>query len=232
MACLHEAIHSVVGRRIFSQRFRGMVIPMTINLRSTKFARLITFGAMLLVLACGTITIRIDTEVQDETEIKHNFEMEASGPIAMLAAEEWDPNEFDDFDGHCNTDIDEANEKISVSCKYISQEDLSVAEIGDEGLLVEVIKGDLGDKWEYRATMPNSFSATKEELEDNPFAEGMTMDAIIKFRLHWTVEMPGEIVESNANTYKEGTASFTAKLDDERENFVVVSQQDKGGSCN
>ena len=205
---------------------------MKIDLKSTKFARLITFGVMLMVLACGTITIRIDTEVRDETEIKHNFEMEASGPIALLVAEEWDPNEFDDFGGHCNAHIDEANEKVSVSCRDISQEDLSGSEIGDEGLLVEVTKDDLGDKWKYRATMPNSFSATKEELEDNPFAEGMSTDAIIKFRLHWTVEIPGEIVESNANTYEEGAASFTAKLDDERETFVVVSQQDKGGSCN
>ncbi len=78
---------------------------MTINLRSTKFARLTTTGVMLLVLACGAITIRIDTEVRDETEIKHNIEMEASGPVAMLVAEEWDPNEFDDFDGHCNAHI-------------------------------------------------------------------------------------------------------------------------------
>ena len=44
-----------------------------------KFARLVTFGVMLLALACGAMTIRIDTNVSDETEIKHNIEMEASG---------------------------------------------------------------------------------------------------------------------------------------------------------
>ena len=31
----------------------------------------LSVGVMLLVLACGAMTIRIDTEVSDETEIKH-----------------------------------------------------------------------------------------------------------------------------------------------------------------
>ncbi len=197
-----------------------------------KLSRLVSMAIMVLVLACGAVTIRIDTEVMDEADIKHDIQMDASGQIAIAVAEELNPDELDELDGDCSVDIDEANEAFSLSCKNLSQESLSEGEIGGEGLLVEVTKTDIGDKWEYRATMRNSFSVTEEELEDNPFAEGMATDAIIKFRLHWTVEMPGEIVESNANTYDKGTASFTAKLDDDRDTFVVVSRQDKGGSCN
>ena len=197
-----------------------------------KLSRLVSMAIMVLVLACGAVTIRIDTEVMDEADIKHDIQMDASGQIAIAVAEELNPDELDELDGDCSVDIDEANEAFSLSCKNLSQESLSEGEIGGEGLLVEVTKTDIGDKWEYRATMRNSFSVTEEELEDNSFAEGMATDAIIKFRLHWTVEMPGEIVESNANTYDKGTASFTAKLDDDRDTFVVVSRQDKGGSCN
>ena len=197
-----------------------------------KLSRLVSMAIMVLVLACGAVTIRIDTEVMDEADIKHDIQMDASGQIAIAVAEELNPDELDELDGDCSVDIDEANEAFSLSCKNLSQESLSEGEIGGEGLLVEVTKTDIGDKWEYRATMRNSFSVTEEELEDNPFAEGMATDAIIKFRLHWTVEMPGEIVESNANTYDKETASFTAKLDDDRDTFVVVSRQDKGGSCN
>ncbi len=197
-----------------------------------KLSRLVSMAIMVLVLACGAVTIRIDTEVMDEADIKHDIQMDASGQIAIAVAEELNPDELDELDGDCSVDIDEANEAFSLSCKNLSQESLSEGEIGGEGLLVEVTKTDIGDKWEYRATMRNSFSVTEEELEDNSFAEAMVTDAIIKFRLHWTVEMPGEIVESNANTYDKGTASFTAKLDDDRDTFVVVSRQDKGGSCN
>ncbi len=198
-----------------------------------KFARLVTLGVMLMVLACGAMTIRIDTEVADETEIKHEIQMEASGQIAVMMAEEFDQGEIDEIDGDCSLDIDEANEEFSLSCKDLSQEGLSEGQVEGEGFDLKVIKTDMGDYWEYRATMPNPFFGTEEELEDTPLFSGDDLDAIIKLRFHWTVEMPGEVVESNANTYEKATASFTTKLDDDRETLVVVSQQDKGGGgCN
>ena len=119
---------------------------------------------------------QVNTEVADETKITHEIQMEASGQIAIVVAEEFDL----DVGGDCDVDINEANEEVSLSCKNLSQEGLSDGEIGGAGLLVEVIKTDIGDKWEYRATMVNSFFDIEEELEDNPFAEGMTTDLIIK----------------------------------------------------
>ena len=187
---------------------------------------------MLLVLACGAMTIRIDTEVSDETEIKHSIEMEASGQIANILAEEFDLEELDDIDGDCNVNVDEANEEFSLSCNNLSQGGLSEGQVEGEGFEFDVLKTDKGDHWEYQATMPNIFFDAEEELEDNPFFSADDLDAIIKLRFHWTVEMPGEVVESNADTHEKGTASLTAKLRDERETFVVVSQQDKGVGCN
>lgn len=198
-----------------------------------KFARLVTLGVMLLVLACGAMTIRIDTEVADETEIKHEIQVEASGQIALMVAEEFDQEEIDEIDGDCNVDIDEANEEFSLTCNNLSQEGLLEGQVEGEAFDLRVTKTDMGDYWEYRATMPNTFFDAEEELEDNPLFSGDDLDAIIRLRFHWTIQMPGEVVESNADTYEKETASFTAKLGDERETFVVVSQQDKGGgSCN
>ena len=158
--------------------------------------------------------------------------MEASGQIALLMAAEFDQDEIDEIDGDCSVDIDEANEEFSLSCRDLSQEGLSEGQVEREGFEFEVTKTDKGDHWEYRTTMPNIFFDAEEELKDNPFFSGDDLDAIIKLRFHWTVEMPGEVVESNAGAYEEGTASFTARLGDDRETFAVVSQQDKGGSCN
>ena len=207
-----------------------------------KLAVLITLGIMLWVLACGAMTIRIDTEVADETEIRHDIEMEASGQMALLMAEQFDP---DDIDGECDSNIDTVNERFEVSCKGLSQSELQESEVEGEGFDFNVIKADLGDRWEYRAVMPNIFFGVAEEIKDdqsangqdnnitiNPLADVEDLDAIIKLRFHWTVNVPGEVIESNADTYAKGTASFSAKPDDERETFVVVSQQDKGGGCN
>ncbi len=207
-----------------------------------KLTRLVSVPVIVLALACGAVTIRLDTEVSDETEIKHDIQMEMSGPIAAMASEEF--NE-DDLDEKCTASIDEAEETFELSCKGLSQsemrdDDLFPSSESQENELesqefdfdVEVTKVDLGDQWEYEARMRNSFSISEEELETDLFTGVMDLDAIIKFRFHWTVDMPGEIVEANADTYEKGTASFIAKLDDDRETFAVVSRQDKGGSCN
>ena len=148
-------------------------------------------------------------------------------------AEEFDQDEVEALEGDCIVDIDGANEEFSLSCDNLTQEDLSEGQLEGEGFDFSVTKTDMGDQWEYRATMPNIFFDSESELEDNPLFSGDDLYAIIKLRFHWTAEMPGEVIESNADTYEKGTASFTAKLGDERETFVVVSQQDKGGGgCN
>ena len=193
-----------------------------------KLSKIVSVAVMVLVLACGAVTIRIDTEVSDETEIKHDFQMEASGQMAVLMAEQFNQ---DEIDGDCRADIDTVNEEFSLSCNGLSQEGLAEEQWDEFDL--NITKTDLGDQWEYTAMLPNPFFGAEEELKDNPLAQGMTMDAVLKLRFYWTVDMPGDIVESNANTYEDGTASFTVKLDDERETLAVVSQQSKGGSsCN
>lgn len=197
-----------------------------------KVSRLFAWLVIVMVVACGSMTIRVDSEVSDETDIKHNVQIEASGQIALTLAEQFASDDSDDFDQNCESDIDTHNENFSIICDNISQEILSEGEVEGQGLLVTVEKSDLGDQWEYRAVMTNIFFAIEEELEDNPFVDSETLDAIVRLRFHWTVEMPGDVVETNADISENKTASFNVRLGDEREIFEVVSRQDKPGSCN
>ena len=197
-----------------------------------KLARMVTMGTMLLVLACGAMTIRIDTEISDETEIKHKIDMDASGQIAVALAGEFDVDVLDEIDGDCSVDIDESKQEFSLECTDLSQAGLRAGEVEDTGFNIDVTKVDLGDQWEYRATMVNPFHDADQELEDNPLFSGDDLDAILRLRFHWMVEMPGDVVESNGEEYEGNTATFSAKLGDEREIFTVVSQQNKGGGCN
>ena len=200
--------------------------------RMPKLARLLTLVVMLLVLACGAMTIRIDTDVADETEIKHNIQMEASGQIALAMAEEFSEGDLDEIDGNCSVEIDESDQEFSLQCTDLSQAGLQSGEVEDTGLDIDVAKTDLGAQWEYQAVMVNPFYEADEELEENPMFSGENLDAILRLRFHWTVEMPGDVVESNAEGFEGGTATFSSKLGDERRVFTVVSQQDKGGACN
>ena len=137
----------------------------------------------------------------------------------------------------CSSSI-EADE-VEIKCSNLTQEELSEGDINDQAFNVQafnvkVTKTDLGDEWEYQVIMVNDFS-DNEELSD-PMLEGMDLDSILRFRFHWSVKMPGEIVETNADITEDNKASFTVKLDDERERLVVMSRQKKStglfGACN
>ena len=198
------------------------------------FVRVTQITLLLLVMACGSVTVHLDSEIKDETDVTHDLQYEISGAIASKMAEEFDGNELPE---RCTHDI--TSEEIKISCKELSSSGLEKAGDQDEGFDFKVTKTDKGSHWEYRASMGNFFFSTQDELdelEDNPFAEGMDIDMILRMRFHWTVKMPGEITDGNADTFEEGVASFTAKLDDPREEFVVVSREKKPrglfGSCN
>ena len=140
----------------------------------------------LLVVACGAITIEIDTKVKDENDITHDISLVMSGPIATMVLEEADDTAIDMesefFVQNCEQTIDEVDgeDRIEFTCSGIPHQILSVQDVGsaeqdgDDGLDIQVTKIDLGDKWEYRATSTNIFYDADGELEDNPFAQGMS----------------------------------------------------------
>ena len=198
-----------------------------------KKLRPLVLLVMVFALACGSMTIRIDTEVVDENEVTHNLQFEASGQIAELITEDWDPNELPD---ECESSV--SSEMFEITCKGLSDTDGVLGDLdeSDESLSVEVTKTDMDSYWEYRVSMPNTSYGAEEDIEDNPFAEGLDMDAILKYRFYWSVKAPGEIVETNADTFEGREASFTVKLDDDRETLFVVSRKDKSsgflGGCN
>ena len=61
----------------------------------------------------------------------------------------------------------------------------------------------------------------------NPFTD--RQDDLSEGNLSWVVNMPGVLVESNADSVSEsdGRAQFMADLEDSRETFFAVSVQDK-----
>ena len=188
---------------------------------------------MVFFLACGSMTISIDTEVVDEDEVTHDLQFQTSGQIAALITEQWDLNALPE---ECDSSVD--GEVLGFTCTGLSELDfdLDTLDESDNSFSVEVTETETDSYWEYRVSMPNTFYDATEEIESNPFAEGLDLDAILKLRFHWSVKMPGEIVETNAGTFEGSEASFTVKLDDDRETLFVVSRRDKSsgflGACN
>ena len=179
----------------------------------------------LLAVACGSITFDVDTEVKDADAITHDIVLTAEGEIVQIMTEGEGFGEFaESFEENCTMDFDTDN--LEIACLDVSHEEMKKAEGGDLWE-IEVTVRDLGDKLEYRATSPNVIYGSEEEFEDN----------ILKARHYWTLTMPGEIVETNADsTNEDGSVEFVGKIGDERETFTAISHKDKGfslfGLCN
>ncbi len=202
--------------------------PMTLI---TNIRKWLPITLMLLVVACGAITIDVDTEVKDETDITHDMKYVLSGPIVQLVFEE--DEGLDEINDEINNEFVQENctitkdvDRFEITCLDVAHEDMG----SEMSVEVEVTKKDLGNKWEYRATSTNVFfDADEELLEDEP--PDIDIDQILRARQYWTLTMPGEIVETNADsTNEDGSIEFVGKFGDERETFTAISHKDKGGS--
>ena len=71
---------------------------------------------------------------------------------------------------------------------------------------------------------------------DDPFeelGEELIESMAHMFTFDWTVEVPGTIVDTNARSHEESSATWHANLSDfgEAKEFYVVSRVKKGGDC-
>ena len=205
----------------------------------TNIRKWLPITLMLLVVACGAITIDVDTEIKDETDITHDMKYVLSGPIVQLVFEE--DEGLDEINDEINNEFVQENctvtkdvDRFEITCLDVAHEDMG----SEMSVEVQVTKKDLGNKWEYRATSTNVFfDADDELLDDEPLEEDIDIDQILRARQYWTLTMPGEIVETNADsTNEDGSVEFVGKFGDERETFTAVSHKDKGfsllGLCN
>ncbi|MXY20403.1 MAG: hypothetical protein F4Y49_03605 [Dehalococcoidia bacterium] len=187
---------------------------------------------VLGAIACGSITMSIDTEVKSAEDIVHTIGIEAEGPIAEMMTGSGGLD-VDDIPASC--EVNTSYEKLSIKCNDLPHTELGFIGEG-QGQAISISVSENDEYVEYTARMLNTFVDPDQEaeLQNNPFG---SVDDIIKFRVYWNVAMPGEFVESasNADSYEDGIASFTITLEDDRDVFTVVSRKKKGGglfSCN
>ena len=200
--------------------------------------RKLTLGLMaILGIACGTITVDIDTDISEAGEMTHSFAIEMKGQMAGLIGAEIGQDDTvsnEELKPYCNVSTG------ADSFKFIC-EDVPHSALGERGeelgaFDITLSQQDTGDGTEYRVSMPNAFR------EDGSLSLGDTgmvdPNLVLALSFTWDVTMPGEVGESqsNADSYDGSTARFTASWDDGREAFEVVSHRKKSsglfGSCN
>ena len=166
--------------------------------------------AVLLATACS-VSLDMTTRVTDLDNITHDLAY--SYPELSATAED-DLGAFDSR--YCTKAEEDGN--IVVTCSGIPHSLLVQAwAVGEESSLqINATRKDLGGQWEYRVAMANPFMGRNDLNEGD---------------LTWEVNLPGRIVDSNADSVSEndGRAVFKVDLEDPRGTFFAVSVKDKAG---
>ena len=114
----------------------------------------------------------------------------------------------------------EEGDEITITCVDLPHALLAQSAAAGEGTSIEIDidRKDLGSKWRYYVVMVNPFVDWGADLLGGD--------------LTWVVNLPGVIVESNADSVSEdeGRAEFASDLEDPRDRFFAVSEQTKTGT--
>ena len=192
-----------------------MKLSNNLSFLATVVAPMIRFStvmavAVLLATACS-VSLDMTTRVTDLDNITHDLAYSYPEPSATA---EDDLGAFDSR--YCTKAEEDGN--IVVTCSGIPHSLLVQARaVGEESSLqINATRKDLGGQWEYRVAMANPF---------------MGRDDLNEGDLTWEVNLPGRIVDSNADSVSEndGRAEFKADLEDPRGTFFAVSVKDKAG---
>ncbi len=178
-------------------------------LKHLRFSTIV-MAVVLLATACS-VSLDMTTRVTDLDNISHDLEY--SYPDQSSSAQEDDLGAFDSR--YCTKA--EEDDNIVVTCSGVPHSLLLQARaVGEESSLqISATRKDLGGQWEYRVAMANPFIGQSLQEGD----------------LTWVVNLPGKIVNSNADFVSEndGRAEFNADLEDSRVMFFAESVKDKAG---
>ena len=193
----------------------SLKLSKNLSFLATVVAPMIRFStvmavAVLLATACS-VSLDMTTRVTDLDNITHDLAYSYPEPSAT------DEDDLGAFDSkYCTKAEEDGN--IVATCSGIPHSLLVQAQAVREesSLQINATRKDLGGQWEYRVAMANPF---------------MGRDDLNEGDLTWEVNLPGRIVDSNADSVSEndGRAEFKADLEDPRGTFFAVSVKDKAG---
>ena len=168
-------------------------------------------------MAC-TVSIDATTSFRDLHVVTHDLEYAFPSPGGGPEPHEAGADDLGMFDtAYCETSDDFFG--LIATCVGLPHGLIvqSAASGEANAIDVDLSRTDLGEQLGFRVQMLNPFTNLRDDLDSADLA--------------WVVNMPGVIVDSNADDVSEdnGRAEFIADLEDSRETFFVVSIQDKTG---
>ena len=210
----------------------------------------VTLSLVLLLAACGTIKIDLDTRVRDLEDFSHTIEITATDQLALMIEESLrDENAENsmqfDFATENGTLTATASHRFTGEAAKIKLEDQDDTSLVNMFRLTAI---ETADGLLYRAAYKTSEIAG---LRDDPASDSETdqfgidteafeesMETLIEGMMlfNWNVEMPGEIIDSNADVVTGSSATFSLNTNEMQETDEIwvesLVKNSSSGSCN
>ncbi|MCI0439214.1 MAG: hypothetical protein L0177_08810 [Chloroflexi bacterium] len=219
----------------------------SLNIRVRRFALL---SLMMLVAGCGTLSVDLATSVESEESFSHTMTITAEGLMAEMMQGELDLSDLQSQGWEASVARDGDRWTLTASGTFAGEQARQFSETSGEDDIFEgfkIEKTETGDAIEYRislrleaaedAASDVTGDATTPGAEGDPFAqlgEAMLQSIADTITVSWELTAPGEIVETNADTFESNKATWDLNLLDFEETtelYAVSRVQKGGGAC-
>jgi len=216
-----------------------------------KLRTVATLSLVLLLAACGTIKIDIDTRVRDLEDFSHTIEITATDQLALMiegslrdqSAEDSIQFDFATENGVLTATSSHRFTGEAAKAELEKQDDTSIVNTFVFGLTATETADGVLYRASYKVNDIADFGDDPaSDSETDPFGIGNDIEESMKGLLegmmlfNWKVEMPGEIVDSNADVVTGSSATFslsTSELQGTVEIWVEsLVKNSSSGSCN
>ncbi len=196
---------------------------------------------VLVVAGCGTLTINMRTTVESETSFSQELEITASGMLGEMMATQFDviAMRAEGWEAQLSPEDDVVT--ITASGSFSGEEARQFGSSGEdnpfEGFRIEVT--DNPDNTEYRISLEieSTQGSSEVTVEGDPFAgfgESMLQSMAGTIQVNWELNAPGEIVETNADSFEGGKADWHLNLLDlqkTQELYAISRVKKRSGPC-
>ena len=184
--------------------------------------------SIIVVLSgCGTISVDLYTTVEPSGGLNQEIEIEGTGMVGNLVVS---PDTIQDFkkEGWKVSTSRTGDSAFLNASKVFSQgAEIDIPGFAEEGQETGLknINSSISDRiffkeYYFEATIPGNLFNIDENDEFAEFGKAM-LSAM--FSMSWTLDLPGEIIETNADTYDKDTATWYFDIESlERDRKITI----------
>lgn len=199
--------------------------------------RFLVWLALVAILAagCGTAKINLHTIVKSSGDVTQEVSIEATGMLAEALKESADPDKAK-AEGWKVTSEEKENSFVTKMSRDFKRDELLQTPFGkssEEGAPVpsqpkssfKVSDNLFRREYEFRLKLPGSEDKPPAEIDEA--TKELTKALMDIFKVSWSITLPGEIVETNADTKTATTATWNFTFDtiSKAREMVVRSQE-------